>query len=89
MQTASAEEFLGGRPDPKDVKINSKGDIIIMKGNEKFRMDVKNPGDKPGPNGTRVPEEPHLHLQELKKNGKWGDATDGHRFYFKKGDIVE
>jgi len=81
----AVEEFLGGRPDPKSIRINKKGDIIIMRGNKKFRMDVKNPGTKMGPDGKVIADEPHFHLQEL-RNGKWRDAGKGHRHYFEKGN---
>lgn len=75
----SVEDFLGGRPNPKDVKINPRGDITIIKDNKKFRMDINNPGS----NYSGRQDDPHFHLLE-KRNGRWRDATDIHRHYFKK-----
>jgi len=74
----AVEDFLGGKPDR--VILNKDRDLTIMKGNKKFRMDINNPNFKP----DRVtPDDPHFHLQEY-RNGKWRDATQDHRLYFKK-----
>jgi hypothetical protein len=80
------EDFLGGKPQPKDVHVNKHGDITIIKGNKKFRMDVKRPGDKIGPDGKKTPEDPHFHLYE-RRNGEWEDVTKQHRHFFKKDGV--
>jgi hypothetical protein len=73
------EKFFGGKIDAKDVRINSKGDLVIFKENKKFRMDVQDPGKWKG----RI-DDPHFHFQQLNKEDKWVDATDLHRNYFIK-----
>lgn len=73
------EKFFGGRIEPRDVIINPKGDLVIMKGNKKFRMDVQSPGTWKGQK-----DDPHFHFQQINESGKWVDATDLHRNYFIK-----
>lgn len=34
------EKFLGGKVKPEDVKPSDYGDLIVLKGNKKFRSDV-------------------------------------------------
>jgi len=77
------EDFFGEPLKPGDVRTNQAGDIYIEKGTKKFRMDIKNPGTKKGPQGNPVPEKPHFHFQKIKPNGKWKDFEKTHRFYFK------
>jgi hypothetical protein len=73
------EKFFGGRIEPKDVIINPKGDLVIMRGDKKFRMDVQSPGKLKGQK-----DDPHFHFQQTNKEGEWVDATDLHRNYFIK-----
>jgi len=80
------EDFLGGKPKPKDVHVNDAGDITIVKGNKKFRMDVFDSGNKPDARGKQVPEDPHFHLYE-RRNGEWEDVTKQHRHFFKKDGV--
>ena len=75
------EKFLGGKVDPADIKPSKSGDLVILKGDKKFRMDVKNPGKlKDG----KTPDKPHFHFQRMDEKGDWYDASDAHRNYFKK-----
>ncbi len=63
------EEFLA-----KDGIIikNTSGDLVLMKGNQKIRMDLKNPhGDAP-----------HFHTEYKNNRGKWKDTEADHRHYF-------
>jgi len=73
------EKFFGGKIAPRDVIINKDKDLIILKGDKKFRMDVKDPGK-----WKRKKDDPHFHFEQTNKDGKWVDATDGHRNYFVK-----
>jgi hypothetical protein len=71
----STEKYLGGRPDR--AFRNPAGDMIIMRGNKKVRLDINNPGKD---------KEPHFQIEELvKENGrmKWRDAGDQHRYSFR------
>jgi hypothetical protein len=64
------ERYLGGSG--KIIR-NADGDYIIMRGNKKLRFDINNPqGDNP-----------HFHIEEQTPSGKWQDAGDQHRYYFK------
>lgn len=75
------EKFLGGKVQAKDIKASKSDDLVILKGDKKFRMDVKDPGltrDRKGP------DDPHFHFQQQDAKGNWIDASDGHKNYFKK-----
>ncbi|WP_417793945.1 filamentous hemagglutinin N-terminal domain-containing protein [Terasakiella pusilla] len=57
------------------TKTNKAGDKIFLSNDstKRVRFDINNPhGDVP-----------HMHIEELKPNGKWGDASDTHRIRFK------
>ncbi|MDP2204754.1 MAG: hypothetical protein Q8K65_00440 [Alphaproteobacteria bacterium] len=73
------EKFFGGKIEAKDVRINSKGDLVIFKENKKFRLDVQDPGNWKGRK-----DDPHFHFQQINESGRWVDATDLHRNYFIK-----
>ncbi len=75
------EKFLGGKVQAKDIKVSKKDDLVILKGDKKFRMDVKDPGKL---KDRKTPDEPHFHFQQLNDVGDWVDAVDEHRNYFKK-----
>lgn len=75
------EEFLGGKIEPQDIKPSKSGDLVILKGDKKFRMDVKNPGKMK----DRISiDDPHFHFQKLTEDGEWIDASTEHRNYFTK-----
>ena len=75
------EKFLGGKAEAKDIKPSDSNDLVILKGDKKFRMDVKKPGKlKDG----KTPDKPHFHFQQLNEQNKWVDAVDEHRNYFSK-----
>lgn len=79
------EKFLGGKVEAKDIRkggVNGEmDDLVILKGDKKFRMDVKNPGRTPD---RKSADEPHFHFQQENEIGKWVDATDQHKNYFNK-----
>ena len=55
---------------------NTDGDIIIMNNYKKIRFDITNPhGDKP-----------HFHIEHKNPQGKWEDAGEKHRYYFKENE---
>jgi RHS repeat-associated protein len=62
-------DYLG---DGIELKKNKAGDIILMSKDKKVRFDINNPGN----------DKSHFHI-EKKHNGKWIDAYDEHRIYFK------
>lgn len=75
------EKFLGGKVVAKDIKKGGLEDLVILKGDKKFRMDVKNPGLTRDRKGL---DEPHFHVEGLSDEGKWEDVTDLHKNYFHK-----
>lgn len=75
------EKFLGGKVEANDIKPSKSGDLVILKGDKKFRMDVKNPGRTPDRKG---PDDPHFHFERLNDRGRWEDASDLHKNYFRK-----
>ena len=75
------EEFLGGKIEPQDIKPSKSGDLVILKGDKKFRMDVKNPGLT---RDRKSVDDPHFHFEVKNDSGKWVDASDGHKNYFNK-----
>ena len=78
-QAAKAlEQYLGGKPKPKDVRRNPAGDLFIIKGDKKIRFDINNSGKG----------NPHFHIEKGVRNGRkmdWSDAGDLHRYPFKGG----
>lgn len=75
------EKFLGGKVEAKDIKPSDVNNLVILKGDKKFRMDVKNPGNL---KDRKTPDDPHFHFQQLNEQNKWVDAVDAHRNYFRK-----
>lgn len=75
------ERFLGGKIEVGDIKPHKKGDLVILKGDKKFRMDVKNPGLT---RDRKRQDEPHFHFEQQDPSGHWHDVSDAHKNYFKK-----
>jgi len=65
------EKYLG--KNPRFIKYKGNITITSQDGKRQFRIDLNQKDDKP-----------HFHLKKLKKNGKFGDATKQHRFYFEE-----
>lgn len=53
------EKFLGGKIEASDIKLSKSNDLVILKGDRKFRMDVNVPGRTRDRKGI---DDPHFHF---------------------------
>ncbi len=67
------EKYFGGKP---KTFFNTKGDLIMIKGNKKIRFDIENPYPH---------KEPHFHILHKTPKGNWRN-TGKNRYKFKGTD---